>query len=142
MATPHDTLFRLAFGRPSNARDLLRKALPRSIARRIDWRSLRVLDASFIDRRLRKTQADLLFSALLRGRRVLLYVLIEHKSRDDRWTVLQLFTYMGAIWRRYRNWAWPSAVLVDKKGIVRFTHIGEGAYAEMEQRIQRLLLEP
>ena len=32
--------------------------------------------------------------------------------------------------------------LVDKKGIVRFTHIGEGAYAEMEQRIQRLLLEP
>ena len=47
-----------------------------------------------------------------------------------------------AIWRRYRNWAWPSAVLVDKKGIVRFTHIGEGAYAEMEQRIQRLLLEP
>jgi hypothetical protein len=47
-----------------------------------------------------------------------------------------------AIWRRYRNWAWPSAVLVDKKGIVRFTHIGEGAYAETEQRIQRLLLEP
>ncbi len=47
-----------------------------------------------------------------------------------------------AIWRRYRNWAWPSAVLVDKKGIVRFTHIGEGAYAEMEQRIQGLLLEP
>jgi hypothetical protein len=25
---------------------------------------------------------------------------------------------------------------------VRFTHIGEGAYAEMEQLIQRLLLEP
>ncbi len=47
-----------------------------------------------------------------------------------------------AIWRRYDNWAWPSAVLVDKKGIVRFTHVGEGAYAEMEQLIQRLLLEP
>ena len=47
-----------------------------------------------------------------------------------------------AIWRRYRNWAWPTAVLVDKKGTVRFTHIGEGAYTEMEQLIQRLLLEP
>lgn len=47
-----------------------------------------------------------------------------------------------AIWRRYRNWAWPAAVIVDKKGIVRFTHIGEGAYAEMEQLIRRLLLEP
>ena len=103
MATPHDTLFRLAFGRPANARDLLRKALPHTIAERIDWRSLRVIDASFVDGRLRKSQADLLFSAVLRGRRVLLYVLIEHKSRDDRWTVLQLFTYMGAIWRRHQR---------------------------------------
>jgi len=47
-----------------------------------------------------------------------------------------------AIWRRYQNWAWPAAVLIDKRGLVRFTHIGEGAYAEMEQLIQRLLLEP
>jgi uncharacterized membrane protein len=47
-----------------------------------------------------------------------------------------------AIWRRYRNWAWPAAVIVDKKGVVRFTHIGEGAYSEMEQLIRRLLLEP
>ncbi len=47
-----------------------------------------------------------------------------------------------AIWRRYDNWAWPAAVVVDKKGVVRFTHVGEGAYAEMEQLIQRLLLEP
>jgi uncharacterized membrane protein len=47
-----------------------------------------------------------------------------------------------AIWRRYDNWAWPAAVIVDKKGIVRFTHVGEGAYTEMEQLIQRLLLEP
>ena len=101
--SPHDTLFRLAFGRPANARDLLRTALPRAIAERIDWRSLRVIDASFVDRRLRNSQVDLLFSVVLRGRRVLLYVLIEHKSRDDRWTVLQLFTYMGAIWRRFRR---------------------------------------
>lgn len=48
----------------------------------------------------------------------------------------------SAIWRRYDNWAWPAAVIVDKKGIVRFTHVGEAAYAEMEQLIQRLLLEP
>ncbi|HEU4420184.1 MAG TPA: Rpn family recombination-promoting nuclease/putative transposase [Planctomycetota bacterium] len=103
MATPHDTLFRLAFERLANARDLLRTALPRAIAEGIDWRSLRVIDASFVDRRLRKSQADLLFSARVSGRRVLLYVLIEHKSSDDRWTVLQLFSYMGAIWRRHQR---------------------------------------
>jgi len=46
------------------------------------------------------------------------------------------------VWRRYSNRAWPAAVIVDKKGIVRFTHIGEGAYAEMEQLIRELLAEP
>ena len=46
------------------------------------------------------------------------------------------------IWHRYSNRAWPAAVIVDKKGIVRFTHIGEGAYAEMEQLIRVLLAEP
>jgi alkyl hydroperoxide reductase subunit AhpC len=46
-----------------------------------------------------------------------------------------------AIWRRYANWAWPAAVIVDKKGVIRYTHIGEGGYAETERMIQRLLAE-
>ena len=46
-----------------------------------------------------------------------------------------------AIWRRYSTWAWPSAVIVDRKGIIRYTHIGEGAYGETEQVIRRLLAE-
>ncbi len=46
-----------------------------------------------------------------------------------------------AIWRRYSNWAWPAAVIVDRKGIIRHTHIGEGAYQESEQVIKRLLAE-
>ena len=47
-----------------------------------------------------------------------------------------------AIWRRYGNWAWPSAVIVDKKGVVRYTHIGEGAYRDTEDVIRKLLAEP
>jgi alkyl hydroperoxide reductase subunit AhpC len=47
-----------------------------------------------------------------------------------------------AIWRRYGTWAWPSAVIADKKGIVRYTHIGEGAYRDTEDVIRRLLAEP
>ena len=46
------------------------------------------------------------------------------------------------IWRRYGNWAWPSAVIVDKKGIIRYTHIGEGAYRDTEDVIRKLLAEP
>ena len=46
-----------------------------------------------------------------------------------------------AIWRRYQVWAWPTIVLVDKKGVIRYSHIGEGAYSKTESMIQRLLAE-
>jgi len=47
-----------------------------------------------------------------------------------------------AIWRRYGNWAWPAAVIVDKKGVVRYTHVGEGGYREAEDVIRKLVAEP
>ncbi len=37
--------------------------------------------------------------------------------------------------------AWPTAVLIDRKGVVRYRHIGEGAYDETESLIRRLLAE-
>ena len=46
------------------------------------------------------------------------------------------------IWGRFSNRAWPSAVIVDRRGIVRYTHIGEGAYAETERVLKSLLAEP
>jgi len=47
-----------------------------------------------------------------------------------------------AIWRRFGVWAWPTAVLVDRKGIIRYRHIGEGDYEQTEAMIRRLLAEP
>jgi len=47
-----------------------------------------------------------------------------------------------AIWKRFGVWAWPTTILVDRRGIVRYSHIGEGAYAETEQVIRTLLAEP
>lgn len=46
-----------------------------------------------------------------------------------------------AIWKRYGTRYWPTAVLVDRQGVVRYYHIGEGAYPELEAVIQRLLAE-
>jgi uncharacterized membrane protein len=46
-----------------------------------------------------------------------------------------------AIWRRFATWAWPTGVVVDRKGLVRHTHVGEGAYAETERVIRQLLAE-
>ena len=45
-------------------------------------------------------------------------------------------------WRSFNNMYWPSKYLIDRNGVIRYTHIGEGAYEETEQMIQRLLAEP
>ena len=46
------------------------------------------------------------------------------------------------IWNAYRVQAWPSMFILDKRGAIRFTHVGEGAYEESERVIQQLLKEP
>ena len=46
-----------------------------------------------------------------------------------------------AVWNRYGVRGWPTLVLVDRRGVVRYRHIGEGAYEETEAMIRRLLAE-
>jgi len=45
------------------------------------------------------------------------------------------------IWQAYGNRFWPHKYLVDKQGVIRYDHIGEGAYNETETWIVRLLNE-
>lgn len=45
-------------------------------------------------------------------------------------------------WRQYRNRYWPTLYLIDKRGTIQYTRIGEGEYEQTEQTIQRLLAEP
>lgn len=47
----------------------------------------------------------------------------------------------GTTWRAYNNHYWPTLYLIDKKGHIRYIHIGEGSYNETEAAIQNLLAE-
>jgi thiol-disulfide isomerase/thioredoxin len=47
----------------------------------------------------------------------------------------------GATWKAYENRYWPTLYLIDKKGHLRYVHIGEGGYQETEAAIQALLAE-
>ncbi len=47
----------------------------------------------------------------------------------------------GETWQAYHNRYWPTLYLIDKKGTIRYRHIGEGNYAETEAAIQTLLAE-
>jgi thiol-disulfide isomerase/thioredoxin len=42
-------------------------------------------------------------------------------------------------WKAYQNEYWPHLFLADRQGLIRYDHIGEGAYDTTEQTIQKLL---
>ena len=44
-------------------------------------------------------------------------------------------------WKAYKVEAWPTLFVLDKQGRIRWTHVGEGAYAETEEVIKNLLAE-
>jgi cytochrome c biogenesis protein CcdA/thiol-disulfide isomerase/thioredoxin len=44
-----------------------------------------------------------------------------------------------ATWNAYNNHYWPAHYLIDKNGVIRDTHFGEGNYDETEKHIQELL---
>ena len=102
-AAPHDALFRSTFEAPGRAAELLRAALDPRLVARIDWSSLTLAQCSFIDEDLRAQQADLLFSVRLGEHTVCPYLLLEHKSSPERWTVYQLNKYVFRIWDSRRD---------------------------------------
>jgi thiol-disulfide isomerase/thioredoxin len=46
-----------------------------------------------------------------------------------------------AVWRAFRNNAWPAIYLIDAQGRVRYRHLGEEEYPQTERMIQQLLAE-
>ena len=72
----------------------------------------------------------------------------EHNAENVKRALKELdVPYAVALDNDFRNWnafrarAWPSMYILDKHGRIRFTHIGEGAYAETERVIVELLKE-
>lgn len=64
------------------------------------------------------------------------------KAIDDfglKYPIVQDNNY--ATWRAYKNRYWPAKYLIDKNGVIRYTHFGEGKYDETEKNIQKLLAE-
>lgn len=48
---------------------------------------------------------------------------------------------LGETWKAYDTHFWPTIYLIDKKGHLRYRHIGEGRYEETESAIRSLLEE-
>jgi predicted transposase YdaD len=108
---PHDKLFRATFSNPENAAAFLRRHLDAPLPTLVDWNSLSLLPGSFIDSRMKGSEADLLFSAKLGGSDALLYLLWEHQRTEAPLMGLRLLSYMVRIWKRQVRESGPTARL-------------------------------
>ncbi|MFO0277537.1 MAG: Rpn family recombination-promoting nuclease/putative transposase [Planctomycetota bacterium] len=97
----HDALFRFVFEQPEQMAELLQSQLPPALVAAIDWATLRRLDGTFVDKALQGRVTDLLFEAQLHGAPLLLHVVVDHKSRADWATALQMARYTLRIHDRW-----------------------------------------
>ena len=133
--TPHDALFRKAFGSVEAARGMLESLAPKSVLAKLDLDSLRPAPGTFVDQALAKSQSDLLFSATLAGRPALVYFLLEHKSYPDRWVGLQLAAYIIRIWEKSRQQEPPPQFLPPVIPLV--VHHGPNGWAASARHAAR-----
>ncbi len=66
---------------------------------------------------------------------------VERAVRDAEIHYPVALDVSAATWRAYHNEYWPAWYLVDARGRIRYTHIGEGAYEETDRAIAALLAE-
>ncbi len=78
----------------------------------------------------------------------------EFAYEEDPDVILAAAEELGVTWpialdtdrRNFRSWQgspayWPRTYVIDQSGLIRFDHIGEGAYDDLEQTVSALLAE-
>ncbi len=110
--SPHDKFFRFAFKHVELVRDLIQWTFPASDVKQLDLTAVRWEVGTWTDSKLRDKRADLLFSCPIIKRddsrkspakNALLYILLEHKSAGDHYTVLQVLSYLLRIWEEQQR---------------------------------------
>ena len=103
LVTPHDRFFRESFARREIAQDFMRHHLTAEFLAEIDLDSLAIAKDSYVSKELRKAYSDLVYRVRMRDGELQIYLLFEHKSRPEHWTLLQLLRYAVAADDEYRN---------------------------------------
>jgi predicted transposase YdaD len=98
---PHDWLFKEIFSVPEHAASHLCSVLPAALVARIDWASLALENTRLQISGLDAKETDVLFSAQLAGKPVLLYVVFEHQSTEDAKMPLRMLRYVLGVWSEY-----------------------------------------
>jgi predicted transposase/invertase (TIGR01784 family) len=84
----------------AEATSFLQRHLPQEVSQALNWSTLTLLEGSFVDEDLRRSEADVLYEVehVSGEDSVWLYILLEHQSTPDRWMRFRLLKYCCRIW--------------------------------------------
>ncbi|MDA0374824.1 MAG: Rpn family recombination-promoting nuclease/putative transposase [Planctomycetota bacterium] len=139
MPTPHDALFCQVFSDPRHAAGELRAMLPAEIGAHADWATLTPAPTAHKDVSQGDRHADLLFTVEVRGAPTYVYLLLEHKSHDDRELVLKLLEYAVRVLLRHTRENPGDPALPPVLALV--VHHGPGGFRHAEDLASRYQLD-
>lgn len=89
----HDEIIRSAFENPIVAKEFFQMHLPAHIQSLISFKTLKMEKDSFVDKTLKKSILDILFSVKFNSEDGYLFLLLEHQSKPDYYMAFRLFKY-------------------------------------------------
>jgi predicted transposase/invertase (TIGR01784 family) len=103
LSQPHARTFEYVLRNKEAAASLLKEYLPVKIRNKLDFRTLRISNIKYIDKKLKDYFSDLLYEIKLKPghKSVFIWLLFEHKCREEWFICLQLLKYMVGIWELY-----------------------------------------
>jgi predicted transposase/invertase (TIGR01784 family) len=97
----HDGLFRFAFENKHVAESFTRENLPGEITANLDFSTLTQDKDTFVDQKLSRCYADVLYHIRFKDKPAYLYFLFEHKSWEPDFPGVQLLKNMSHIWEKH-----------------------------------------
>ena len=98
----HDAFCKEKLRDPVKAKEFARHILKPEVAARLDIDNLQIDPESYIDDDLKRLLADVVYRIPVKGsdESIVVYILIELKTENDKWTIFQLAKYVIRIWDR------------------------------------------
>ena len=91
---PHDKFFKLSLGEFPVAKEFFSEHLPASILKETDLSTLQLEKESFVDENFKDSEADVVYSVMIKNTKSYIYVLCEHQSTVDQLIAFRLWGYL------------------------------------------------
>ena len=95
---PHDSFFKQLMSDPDVVKEFLRGFLPVELSSRLEYDTVRLIDTEKTDKKYRKFHLDLSVECMISGFLSEIYIVFEHKSYPDKFTLIQILNYMSVVW--------------------------------------------